>query len=194
MDNAELELLLRNTAPQPLLPTGLAGHRERILAETMPRRAKRLRAWTAGVVAAGLLLGGGTAAMAAGGMETPWGWVADNVFSVSNGDEICFAGFTVSFSDGVNENSEIAQETHAFVGALDLETLDTAQMEAEIRESDLTAQDDNGDTVPISRSDAEVKQIAVWRVASNLTWEHLEAKGYDPNLVGFDMGAEGCGL
>ena len=132
--------------------------------------------------------------MAAGGMETPWGWAADNVFSVSNGAEHCFAGFAVSFSDGVDEDSAIARETRAFVGALDLETLDTAQMEAENRESYLTAQDENGDVDPITMSDAQAKQIAVWRVASTLTWEHLEAKGYDPDLVGFDMAAEGCDL
>ena len=105
MDNTELELLLRETAPQPPLPAGLAGHRERILAEAKPRRVRRLRAWTAGVAVSVLLFGGGSAAMAAGGMETPWGWAADNVFSVSNNAEICFAGFTVSFSDGVDEDS-----------------------------------------------------------------------------------------
>lgn len=101
MDNTELELelelVLRETAPQPPLPTGLAGHRKRILAEAKPRRARRLRAWTAGVAASVLLLGRGSAAMAAGGMETPWGAVVDNVFSASNGAYICFAGFTVSF-------------------------------------------------------------------------------------------------
>ena len=70
-DNTELELLLREMAPQRPLPTGLAGHRERILDEAKPRRARRLRAWTVGVVASVLLLGGGSVAMAAGGMETP---------------------------------------------------------------------------------------------------------------------------
>lgn len=194
MDNTELELMLRETAPQPPLPAGLAGHRERILADARPRRARRLRAWTAGVAASVLLFGGGSAAMAAGGMETPWGWVADNVFSVANDAELCFAGFTVSFADGVDEDSAIARETRAFVGALDLETLDTVQMEAENRESYLTAQDENGDVNPITMSDAQAKQMAVWRVASNLMWEHLEAKGYDPNLVGFGMTTEGCDL
>ena len=57
MDNAELELMLRETAPQPPLPAGLAGHRERILAEARPRRARRLRAWTAGVAVSALFFG-----------------------------------------------------------------------------------------------------------------------------------------
>ncbi|MGY1552420.1 hypothetical protein ACW5CM_11620 [Microbacterium sp. A588] len=141
---------------------------------------------------AAVILGGGSAAMAASGMETPWGWVADNVFSVSNGAETCVAGFTVSFSEGVDEDSDIARETRAFVGSLDLQTLDTAQMEAVVRESKPTAQNESGDPIPISMSDAEVKQFAVWRVSSELMWEHLEAMGYDAHLVGFNMANDEC--
>lgn len=85
MDNTELDLLLRETAPQPPLPNGLAAHLERILAGARSRRTRRLRVWTASTAVAAVIFGGGSAAMAASGMETPWGWVADNVFSVTNG-------------------------------------------------------------------------------------------------------------
>lgn len=193
MDNTELELLLRETMPQPPLPTGLAGHRERILAEAKPRRTRRIRMWTASTAVAALLIGGGSAAMAGSGMETPWGWVADNVFSVSNGAELCFAGMTVGFV-GVDEDSDIVREAREFVGSLDLETLDTSRMEAEIRESNLTAQDENGDVSPITMSDARVKQMAVWRMTSELMWAHLEAEGYEmePNTISFNAAMEGC--
>lgn len=195
MDNTELDLLLRETAPQPPLPDGLAAHREKILAGAKMRRTRRVRMWTASTAVAAVILGGGSAAMAGSGMETPWGWVADNVFSVSNGAEICFAGYTVSFV-GVDADSSIVQDARAFVGSLDLDTLDTTQMEAALREANLAAVDENGDRKPIAQNDAELKQMAVWRVASEMMWKHLASKGYetDPNGIGFNMATDGCDL
>ena len=190
MDNTELELLLRDAAPQPHLPTGLAAHRERILAGAKARRTRRVRVWTATAAAVAVLLGGGSAAMAGSGMETPWGWVADNVFSVPNAAQQCFAGFTIGVAG--EEDSDAAREAREFLSGLDLATLDTAQMEGETRAALLNANDEQGGASPTVVSDAELKQRAVWRVASELVWEHLAAEGYDPNTVGFNMAAEGC--
>lgn len=88
------------------------------------------------------------------------------------------------------------QDARAFVGSLDLDTLDTTQMEAALREANLAAIDENGNPKPIAQGDAELKQMAVWRVASEMMWEHLESNGYDmdPNTIGFDMATGGCDL
>lgn len=191
LDDSELDLLLRGAAPQPSVPPGLAGHRDRILAGAKARRTHRLWMWSVGAAAAVVALGGGSAAMAGGGMETPWGWVADNVFSASNGVEDCYAGFTIS-GIGVDDDSPIVLEAKAYVSSLDLDALDTTQMEADIRESDLAATDENGDPTPDVLQDAELKHMAVWRVASEMTWAHLESQGYEAELIGFDMANDEC--
>ncbi len=82
MDDDELDALIRDAAPRVTVPAGLASHRAQILAEARGRRGRRLRIWGASIVASVALVGGGAVAMEGGGNETPWGWIADNVFSI----------------------------------------------------------------------------------------------------------------
>ena len=101
MNDTDLDFELRAAAPHVTNPVGLAGHRARILKEARARRGRRLRLWGASAAATVVLIGGGSVAMAGAGNETPWGWVADNVFAIEQTDgSACFQGLLVKW-DGL---------------------------------------------------------------------------------------------
>ena len=193
MNDAELETLLRESAPEATPPQGFAAHQERILRDARNRRGRRVRVWAASLGVSVLLVGGGSAAMAGAGMETPWGWVADNVFSFSNGAEMCFAGMQVQF-EGVAEDSDIVREARDFVGTIDVETLDTGRAMDELIEGNRTATDGDGNLSPVEMSDATIRQLALSETISKLMWDHLEAAGYpmDPSPISFSTRTQGC--
>lgn len=193
MNDTEFETLLRDSSPEVTTPVGLAASQERILREARQRRGRRVRVWGASLGVSVLLVGGGSAAMAGAGMETPWGWVADNVFSFSNGAELCFAGMQVKF-EGVSEDSDIVREARDFVATLDLDTLDTSQAEADRLEGNREATDSAGKSSPVEMSDATIRQLALSETVSKLMWDHLEAAGYpmDPSPISFYTRTQGC--
>ncbi|MEO2130802.1 MAG: hypothetical protein ABGX78_06110 [Microbacterium sp.] len=49
MNDAELETLLRESAPEVTSPQGFAGHQERILRGAQSRRGRRVRVWAASI-------------------------------------------------------------------------------------------------------------------------------------------------
>lgn len=179
MDDSELDARLRAAAPLLSTPSGLADHRARILRDARARRARRLRVWGASAAASILLVGGGTVAMAAGGHETPWGWVADNVFSIPRTDgTACFQGFQVNWH-GLAEDDPIVVDAKAIVSGIDLEALDTTAAEAELQVVYAEATGNDGLPSPIVVSDAELKQHAVSRLVSEALWEGLEERGHE---------------
>lgn len=193
MNDTDFERVLRESSPAVGTPTNLAAHQDRILREARGRRGRRMRVWAASLGVSALLVGGGSAAMAGAGMETPWGWVADNVFSFSNGADMCFAGMQVHF-EGVSADSDIVLDARDFVSSLDLESLDTSEAEAELRDGNRTAIDEDGNSSPVTMSEATVKQLARSETISKMMWEYLEAKGYptDPSPISFYTRSEGC--
>src|SRR6478736_726855 len=90
--------------------------------------------WSASVAASVILIGGGTAAMAGAGMETPWGWVADNVWSTLNADgSTCFQGWEIK-RHGLADDDPIVRDAKDLIRGMDIATLDTTAIEAEVRE------------------------------------------------------------
>lgn len=193
MNDTDFARLLRESSPEVGTSTNLAAHQDRILREARVRRGRRTRVWAASLGISALLVGGGSAAMAGAGMETPWGWVADNVFSFSNGTDMCFAGMQVHF-EGVSADSDIVLDARDFVSSLDLESLDTSDAEAELRDGNGAAVDEDGNPSPVTMSEATIKQQALSQTVSRMMWEYLEAKGYptDPSPVSFYTRSEGC--
>lgn len=193
MNDTDFERVLRESSPQVGTSTNLAAHQDRILREARVRHGRRLRVWAASLGVSALLVGGGSAAMAGAGMETPWGWVADNVFSFSNGADMCFAGMQVHF-EGVSADSDIVLDARDFVSSVDLESLDTSQAEGELRDGNGAAVDEDGNSSPGTMSEATIKQQALSQTVSRMMWEYLEAKGYptDPSPVSFYTRSEGC--
>lgn len=179
MDDSELDARLRAAAPLLATPSGLADHRARILRDARARRTRRLRVWGASAAASILLVGGGTVAMAAGGHETPWGWVADNVFSIPRTDgTACFQGIQVNWH-GLAEDDPIVVDAKAIVSGIDLEALDTTEAEAELRVEYAQATDMNGDPSPITVSDDQLTQAAVHDLVADALWEGLEERGHE---------------
>lgn len=175
MEDDEFEARLRGSAPTARVPLGLADHRARILAEARRRRWRRLRALGAGTAVSVLLVGGGATAIAGNGNETPWGWVADNVFSIERESApICFQGMRVML-DGVADDSEMAQDARQIVGEMNLEDVDTAAAEAEIRKQN--AEEPDGTLAEVS--DAQIKQDALHQIVADTLFAELDARGYD---------------
>lgn len=194
MNETEFDSMLRESAPDVAIPDGLSDHRARILREARTRRTHRARKWAAGTALTAVLLGSGSAAMAGAGMETPWGWVADNVFSLEQRNaEICFAGMQVKF-EGVSEDSEIVQDAREYVNSLDLEALDTTAMEERVQDENATATDESGNQRPIVLDGMELKQYALHAQVSKMLFAHLESLGYpqDPSPVSFYSRTTGC--
>ncbi|MDQ1122148.1 hypothetical protein QE412_000721 [Microbacterium trichothecenolyticum] len=104
MNDLDLDTRIRDAAPRLASVEGLSDHRARILREARARSGRRLRVWGASAAASVLLVGSGSVAMAGGGNETPWGWIADNVFSVERTDgSVFFQGLLVKW-DGLAED------------------------------------------------------------------------------------------
>nr|WP_201468456.1 hypothetical protein [Microbacterium hydrocarbonoxydans] len=178
MNDTELAALLQDAAPQVTTPADLDAHSTRILREARGRRGRGMR-WLVGAVAGIVAIGGGSIAMAGGGNETPWGWVADNVFTVESTDgSACFQGFLVKW-EGVTEDDPLVQDAKSIVGSMDLDALDLTAAEAEVRDDYANAVDEDGDPRPIDASDTEITRDAVNRVVAETLFAELEARGHE---------------
>ena len=134
--------------------------------------------WLAGAIACLTIVGGGSAAMAGGGNETPWGWVADNVFNIERTDgSACFQGFLVKW-EGLTEDDPIVQDAKMIVGTMDLKALNTTAMEAEVRDDYANAVGEDGKSSPIDASDTEIKRDAINRLVSQNLFAELQARGH----------------
>lgn len=173
MEDSQLETMVREAAPRVTAPVGLDAHRARILTEVRKRGRVHTRAWLGGLAALALVVGGGSVAMASNGLETPWGWIADNVFSISQADgSTCFQGMRVTL-EGSSEDSEVMREARAIVSEIDLASLDTAAAEAWVREGP-------GEHA----TEGTIRQLAIAKAASEVLFEQLAERGYG----GLDVG------
>lgn len=173
MDDFQLETMVSEAAPRVTAPVGLDVHRTRILAEARKRGRGHARAWLGGLAALALVAGGGSVAMASSGMETPWGWIADNVFSISQADgSTCFQGMRVTL-EGSSEDSEVMREARAIVSEIDLASLDIAAAEAWVRESSVG-----------HATEGTIRQLAIAKAASEVLFDELAKRGYS----GMDVG------
>lgn len=178
MNDRELGALLSESAPQVTSPVGLESHSMRILQEAKGHRARATR-WFAGAAVFVMVVGGGSVAMAGGGNETPWGWVADNVLNIERTDgSACFQGFLVKW-EGLTEDDPIVQDAKMIVGTMDLAALNTTAKEAEVRDDYATATNEDGELSPIGASDTEVKRDAINRLVAETMFAELQARGHE---------------
>lgn len=179
MNDLDLNTRIRDAAPHLASVDGLSDHCVRILKEARARRSRRLRVWGASAAASILLVGGGSIAMAGGGNETPWGWVADNVFSIERIDgSACFQGLLVEW-DGLAEDDPIVVDAKAIVSGMDLESLDTTAKEAELSADYAGVTNDKGESASIVMSAAELKQQAVFQMVADELWAGLDERGHE---------------
>jgi hypothetical protein len=177
MDDPELDTRLRSTAPQVAGPVSLADHRQRIMADLRARRRRVGQLWTGAAVATVALLGAGSVAVAGNGMETPWGWTADNVYSIPGPDgKTCFAGVQVR-ADGVAEDAEVMQVAREIVASIDLDTLDTSGREKELA-AEIGKPFDDGAPGTVYYTPEEMKQAAVHEAVAEILFAELDEQGY----------------
>lgn len=178
MNDTDLGTRLAQAAPAVSPPLDLAAHRSRIVAEARARRTHRVRIGIASAVTSLALLGGGSMAMAGNGGQTPWGWVADSVFSIDRADgSFCFQGTRVML-DGVTSDSPIARDARDIVTSIDVDTLDTTATEAEIRAENAAATDLNGEPSPIQETDDQIRLSAVHNIVADTLFDGLVQRGY----------------
>lgn len=173
MNDLDLDTRIRDAAPHLASVDGLSDSRARILKEARARRGRQLRVWGASAAASILLVGGGSVAMAGGGDETPWGWVADNVFSIERTDGSAFSKGLLVKWDGLAEDDPIVVDAKAIVSGMDLESLDTTAKEAELSADYAAATNDKGESAPIVMSSAELKQQAIFQMVADERWPAL---------------------
>lgn len=138
MNDDELETRLRDAAPNVAVPAGLAERRADLFRRARTRRG-RPRVGITGAILSLVLVGGGTIAVAGGDHMTPWGWMADNSFTIEQpAGENCFVGIRVTW-DGVREDDPMVQEAKSILNSIDLENLDIADALAEGRAANDTA-------------------------------------------------------
>ncbi len=179
MNDLDLDARLRAAAPHLAHVDGLAAHRARMLAEAGARRSRRWRVWGGSAMASVVLIGGGSVAMAGGGNETPWGWVADNVFSIERSDgSACFQGMRVQW-DGLAEDDPMVVDAKAIVAGIDLPALDTSAKEAELAAEYAAARGLDGEPSPIDASADQLRQDAVFQIVSDELWAGLAERGYE---------------
>lgn len=179
MNDLELETRLRDGAPHLADVPSLFEHRRRILREAGVRRGRRLRIWTASAVASVLFIGGGSVAMAGDGRETPWGWIADNVFSIERADgSACFQGMQIKWY-GLEDDDPMVVDAREIVSGIDLETLDTAATEAQILADHVAAKNRPGEPEPYEQSADEVKQSALHSIVADKLFAELNERGYE---------------
>lgn len=179
MDDLELAGRIREAAPQVTAPTDLSAHRERILRAARARRSRASRVWTGAAVAALLVGGGGSVALAAGGDETPWGWIADNVFSAQRSDgSFCFGGMQV-VPHGVAADSALARDARDIVRSIDLESVDLTPTIEKLRAEYAAATDVHGAPSPLVVSPAQLEQDAAQSYVADILWAELEARGHE---------------
>jgi len=179
MNDIDLDTQLREAAPRVTSPSGLGEHRTRIIAEARSRGRRRLKAWGAGALASVFLVGGGSVAMAGSGNETPWGWVADNVFSAPRTDgSACFQGILVKW-EGLAGDDPLVVDAKEIVAGMDLDALDTTAMEAKLRAEYAEAKDSSGQPLPVVVSSAQLKQDAVGQIVAEKLFRTLDQRGYE---------------
>lgn len=165
MNDTDFEQMLRESSPPVTSPVGIEAHQHRILNEARARRASRGKRVIAAVGLSVLLVGGGSAALASNGYQTPWGWVAENVFEVplDNGAR-CYQGMRIEYDAGYSKDSPMAQDAQEILESIDVVALaaDTSQKERELRQK----------LVGQQMSDADWKQMAVF----DLVWDQLAAQ------------------
>jgi hypothetical protein len=194
VNDLDLETRIRAAAPQVSSPLGLAEHSTRILQEARAQRGRRLRRWAAGVAASVMIFGGGTIAIAGNGLQTPWGWTADNVYQFPgpNG-QTCFAGLLVK-PDDVADDAAVVIAAREIVAGLDLDTLDTSAATARVK-----AQNDQpyGDGTPgvLHLTPEEIAQDAMISTVADLLFAELEHRGLMPgeqDYVSLFSMSQGC--
>ncbi len=195
MNDLDLDTRIRAAAPPVSTPMGLADHGARILREARQRRGRKLRIWTASVAASVVLVGGGTVAVAGNGLQTPWGWTADNVYQFPgpNG-QTCFAGLVVK-PDGVADDAEVVVVAREFVAGLDLDTLDTSKALADL-ESENDQPFDDGSPGIAHYTQEDMAQSAVHITVAELMFADLEDRGLstskEEGSVSLFSQAQGC--
>lgn len=178
MNDTDLDARLSQATPVASPPLDLAAHRRRIVAEARARRSHRVRLGVASAVTSLALIGGGSMAMAGNGGQTPWGWVADNVFSIDRPDgSFCFQGMRVVLH-GVSPDSDLARDARDIVTSIDTETLDTTEAEAKIRAGNASALGLDGEPAPIYETDAQVKLSAIHAMVADALWDGLAERGH----------------
>lgn len=195
MKDLDLDIRIRAAAPRVSSPMRLTDHGARILREARQRRGRRLRVWTASVSASIVLVGGGTVAVAGNGLQTPWGWTADNVYEFPgpNG-QTCFAGLVVK-PDGVADDAEVVVVAREIVAGLDLDTLDTSKAVAEL-EAENDQPFDDGSPGVLHLTPAEIAQSAVHTTVADLLFSELKDRGLstsqEQGSVSLFSQAQGC--
>lgn len=176
MNDLDLETRLRAAAPSAFSPIDLGSHATRILQEGRARRGRRMRVWAASVAASVVIVGGGAVAVAGNGLQTPWGWTADNVYQIAgpNG-QTCFAGLLVE-PDGVAEDAEVVVVAREFVAGLDLDALDTSAAIARL-EADNDQPFSDGTPGIAHYTTEDIAQSAMHQTVADLLFEELEDRG-----------------
>lgn len=172
MNDNELETRLRDAAPSVSVPVDLAERRAELFGRARKRRGRARVGITSAIVSLALL-GGGTIAVAGGDHMTPWGWMADNSFTIERpAGGNCFVGIRVKW-DGVPEDDPMVQDARSILNSIDLEGLDIADALAEARMSNDTAPE-------ISRqTEDELRMQTMVTVAARMTFDELIARGYE---------------
>lgn len=176
MDDGQFDVMLRGSAPTARSRDELAVDSDRIISEARAGRRRRLKSWVAGFGLSAVLIGGGSAALAGGGMETPWGWIADNVSTIpqENG-EICFQGMRITFT-GVEQDAPIVADAREILSGIDVDALDTTQTE-----EDLVWEASRSKNNPNPLNPDELKQSAIGTMVADIVFDELAARGYDLN-------------
>lgn len=172
MNDEALEARLREAAPHVAVPINLADRRAALFGRARKRRGRARVSITSAIISLALI-GGGTIAVAGGDHMTPWGWMADNSFTIerpTGGN--CFVGIRVKW-DGVPEDDPMVQDAKSILNSIDLESLDIAEALAEAR-----ATNDTAPEVSKQTSD-EMRMQAMVTVAAHATFDELIARGYE---------------
>jgi hypothetical protein len=112
-------------------------------------------------------------AAAGNGFLTPWGWVAENIFSIEQADgSICFQGMRIEFRD-LPEGSAIVTDAREILSGIDIDALDTAETEALLAYERTPA---GG-----GLNDEQIRQSAVGTMVAQILFDELAARGYDLN-------------
>ena len=195
MNDLDLDRRIQESAPLVSTPLGVADHGGRILREARARRGRRLRLVAGTVAASVVLLGGGTVAIGTNGMQTPWGWSADNIYGFPgpNG-QTCFAGFLVK-PDGVPDDAEVVLVAREIVSGLDLDSLDTSKAMAELEASNDQPFDDGSPGV-LHYTPEEIVQFAMHQTVADTLFAELQARGLstsgDKGSVSLFSQGQGC--
>ncbi|WP_345801687.1 hypothetical protein AAIB33_00890 [Microbacterium sp. AZCO] len=159
-------------------------HVDRILAEAAPlRRRRRAVRWSAAITVTALLLGGGSAAMAGYGVQTPWGWLADTLSYTEREDgSLCYQGLRIETDGTVPDDAPEVLDAQEILHSIDVNDLDPAEVDAAV--ADLRVQLDGMRTIDTDQlvtegwSEADWRLNAVFDIVSKRLYAELENHGY----------------